>query len=210
MAEVGGGRDGGGRSGGGGGGGRGRGGGQGGQGRGGGSRGRGDRDRDQQFGGMEEMDMVEDVVNIKPVSKVTKGGRDRRFNAVVVVGDRKGRVGVALGKAREVPEAIRKASQRSRRDMVRVPVDEGTIPHQVVGRSGGGKVLLRPAAQGTGVIACKAVRAVLQAAGIQNVLTKSLGSTNEHNVAMATLDGLLQLRTRKEIEAVRGRRDDSA
>ncbi|MDP6125914.1 MAG: 30S ribosomal protein S5, partial [Candidatus Latescibacteria bacterium] len=115
MAEVGGGRSGG---------GRGRGGGQG------GGRGRGGGDRDQQFGGMDEMDMVEDVVNIKPVSKVTKGGRDRRFNAVVVVGDRKGRVGVALGKAREVPEAIRKAAQRGRRDMVRVPIEEGTIPHQ--------------------------------------------------------------------------------
>ena len=149
-------------------------------------------------GGFDDLDMVETVVKVKPVSKVTKGGRDRRFNALVVVGDRKGKVGVGQGKAREVSEAIRKGTQVAQRVMTRVTIGS-TIPHEVTGRCGAARVFLRPASPGTGVIAGSAVRAVLEAAGVQNVLSKSLGSDNIHNIAMATWDALQRLRNLRGI-----------
>ncbi len=152
---------------------------------------------------LDDVDLVETVVRIKPVSKVTKGGRDRRFNALVVVGDHKGRVGVGLGKAREVAEAIRKGTQIAQRAMVRVPVGS-TIPHTTIGRCGAAKVFLRPASPGTGVVAGSAVRAVLEAAGVQDVLSKSMGSNNAHNVALATVEGLSGLRTYRDVIASRG------
>ncbi len=151
---------------------------------------------------LDDVEFVETVVKINPVSKATKGGRDRRFNALVVVGDGKGRVGVGMGKAREVAEAIRKGTQTAQRNITRVPVGN-TIPHIAWGRYGGARVFLRPASPGTGLIAGSAVRAVLEAAGVQNVLTKSVGSTNAHNVAMATVEALSELRTYREVRALR-------
>lgn len=151
---------------------------------------------------LDDVELRETVVKIKPVSKVTKGGRDRRFNALVVVGDGKGRVGVGMGKAREVAEAIRKGTQIAQRNIKRVPAGS-TIPHEVWGRCGAARVFLRPASPGTGVIAGAAVRSVIEAAGVKNVLTKSIGSPNAHNVAMATLDALDELRTYHEVLATR-------
>lgn len=153
-------------------------------------------------GNQEDSEFVETVVKVKPVSKVTKGGRDRRFNALVVVGDKKGRVGVGMGKAREVSEAIRKGTQIAQRAIQRVSVGS-TIPHEVWGRCGAGIVYLRPATPGTGLIAGSAARAVLEAAGVQNVLSKSIGSANALNVARATLDALSQLRTFSQVRADR-------
>ena len=153
-------------------------------------------------GNLDDIELVETVVKIKPVSKVTKGGRDRRFNALVVVGDRKGRVGVGLGKAREVAEAIRKGTQIAQRGMIRVSVGS-SIPHTVIGKCGAAKVFLRPATPGTGVVAGSAVRAVLEAAGVEDVLTKSMGSNNAHNVAQATLEGLSTLRTYRDVLGTR-------
>lgn len=158
--------------------------------------------RDAGSGRMDDVELVETVVKVKPVSKVTRGGRDRRFNALVVVGDRRGRVGVGLGKAREVSEAIRKGTQTAQRSMRRVSVGS-TIPHEVWGRCGAARVFLRPASPGTGLIAGSAVRAVLAAAGVENVLSKSIGSPNAHNVAQATLDALSSLRTFSQIRAQR-------
>ncbi|MBE0690052.1 MAG: 30S ribosomal protein S5 [Anaerolineae bacterium] len=157
------------------------------------------RDREEK----EELD--ERVIDIARVAKVIKGGRRFAFRTVVVVGDSKGRVGVGIGKARAVPDAIRKGSERAKRVMQTVKLSGTTIPHPVVARYGGAKVLLRPAAPGTGVIAGGGVRAVLEAAGVRDILTKSQGSNNLLNVAMATLAALEMLRSPEELAAMRGK-----
>ncbi|MAS95910.1 MAG: 30S ribosomal protein S5 [Verrucomicrobiales bacterium] len=148
----------------------------------------------------------EKVVHINRCAKVVKGGRRFSFSALVVSGDREGRVGFGFGKAQEVAECIKKASEASKKDMVAVNITENTIPHQVVGEHGGGRVLLRPASPGTGLIAGGGVRAVVEAAGIKDVLAKSLGSNNQANVVKATLNALEQLRTKEQIYALRGKR----
>lgn len=151
----------------------------------------------------EELD--ERVVDIKRVAKVVKGGRRFSFRVVVVVGDNQGNVGVGVGKARGVPDAIRKAMDKAKRSMVEVPILETTIPHQTISRHGGAKVLLKPATPGTGVIAGGAVRAVVEAAGYRNILTKSLGSANQLNVVWATLKGLQSLKRPEQEAARRGK-----
>jgi len=151
-----------------------------------------------------ESEFIEDVVKIYRVSKVVKGGRRFSFSAIAVVGDGKGRVGAALGKASEVPEAIRKAVEKARRGMFEVPIVNTTVPHEVIGRSDAARVLLKPASLGTGVVAGGPVRSVLEAAGYKNILTKCLGSNNPTNVVWATLEGLKQMRTAEDIAAARG------
>jgi small subunit ribosomal protein S5 len=151
------------------------------------------------------LQLKDQVVSINRVTKVVKGGKNLSFSALVVVGDGAGHVGYGSGKAREVPMAIRKGIEAAKKSLVRVNITTSSIPHIVLGRFGAGKVLLKPAPAGTGVIAGGAVRAVVEAAGIQNVLTKSLGTTNPHNVVKATMDALRRLRNAEEVALMRGK-----
>lgn len=151
-----------------------------------------------------ETELKDKLVSLNRVSKVTKGGRTFGFAAIAVVGDENGIVGHGLGKARDVAESIGKAVEDGKKNLFRVPIHKGTIPHEQIGKCGAGKVLIKPAADGTGVIAGGAMRAVLEYAGVHNVLAKSLGSSNPHNVIKATIDALLKLRTPQEIAKERG------
>lgn len=152
-----------------------------------------------------ELGLIEKVVSLNRVAKVVKGGRRFSFSALIVVGDGKGNVGFGLGKAQEVPEAMRKATDRARKNMIEVPLVEGTLPYEVLGQFGAGSVLMKPASRGTGIIAGGAVRAVMEAVGISDVLAKAIGTNNPHNVLRATVAGLAALRSADVVSEVRGK-----
>ena len=151
------------------------------------------------------LELKDQVISINRVTKVVKGGKNMSFAALVVIGDQHGIVGFGTGKAKEVPQAIRKAIEAAKRNLVRVPLKGTTLPHPFIGRYGAGRVMLKPAVEGTGVIAGGAVRAVMNAAGVSNILTKSLGSNNPHNVIRATFDALSNMRGPEEVARLRGR-----